>query len=145
APVITRTIVPRYRPFWIDRSRRTRSQPTAIAAMAPDPRVMIATDPLQDALNGETLGDGPPPIIACPVTTPHATVATRATPVARKVRRQIGFTSGRRPLAIRDCPMRTAHTLPTPTSARAAMATCAGRINAVALPANVASAHEARR
>ena len=106
---------------------------------------MSAMDPCHDALNGDTLGEAPPLIIPWPVTSPQATVATTATPVAMNVRRQTGVTSGSRPVASRDWPMRTAHTAPTPTRASAAIAMCAGRIIAAVLPTNAASAHVARR
>jgi hypothetical protein len=44
-------------------------------------------------------------------------------------------------VVIIDRAIRIAQTLPTPTSASAATTTCAGRMNAVALPTKPASAH----
>ena len=76
----------------------------------------VATVSRQNALNGKTLAETPLAPSPCPVRKPQPTVATSGdrrrprTPGATPVRRP-----GSRRVARSDCPMRIAHTLPTPT------------------------------
>ena len=61
------------------------------------------------------------------------------------VRRQICGSAGIWPVATRYCTTRIVLAVATPTRARSAITMWAGRMKAVALPRNIASAHEGRR
>ena len=74
--------MPRYRPASIVASLWTMNQAIAMAKNAPEQTVVITTASRQDALKGEMLGESPLVPTPCPVSSPQATVATRAMPVA---------------------------------------------------------------